>query len=113
MAPISPSTADSTCNESPPGAPPIGRASRRSSGVEERGLPDHVIGVDIGTTATKAVVFDLGGRVVAHRAVEYPLLTPTPGAAEQDPEQIYRAVIAAIRDAVRGARVAPNGVACV
>ena len=76
-------------------------------------MPDHVIGVDIGTTATKAVVFDMGGRVVAHCAVEYPLLTPTPGAAEQDPEQIYRAVIAAIRDAVRGARVAPNGVACV
>ena len=45
-------------------------------------MPDHVIGVDIGTTATKAVVFDLRGRVVAHRTVEYPLLTPTPATAE-------------------------------
>ena len=71
-------------------------------------MPDHVIGVDIGTTATKAVVLDMGGRVVAHRAVEYPLLTPAPGTAEQDPEQIYRAVITAIRDAVQGARLAPN-----
>jgi gluconokinase len=76
-------------------------------------LPDHVIGVDIGTTATKAVVFDLRGRVVAHRNVGYPLLTPTPATAEQDPDEIHRAVVAAIRDAVRGARVAPDDIACV
>ncbi|MCB1776929.1 MAG: hypothetical protein KDI50_05795, partial [Candidatus Competibacteraceae bacterium] len=30
-----------------------------------------VIGVDIGTTSTKAVAFDTGGRVIAHHAVEY------------------------------------------
>jgi gluconokinase len=72
-----------------------------------------VIGVDIGTTATKAVVFDLRGRVVAHASVGYPLSTPTPATAEQDPDEIYRAVVAALGDAVRGARVAPDDVACV
>ena len=76
-------------------------------------MPDHVIGVDIGTTATKAVVFDLRGRVVAHANVGYPLLTPTPATAEQDPDEIHRAVVAAIRDAVRAARVAPDDIACV
>jgi len=54
-------------------------------------VPGHVIGVDIGTTATKAVVFDLRGRVVAHRAVGYPLSTPVPGTAVQDPDAIHRA----------------------
>jgi gluconokinase len=76
-------------------------------------LAGHVIGVDIGTTATKAVVFDLRGRVVAHASVGYPLFTPTPATAEQDPDEIYRAVIAALRDAVRGAAVAADDVACV
>ncbi len=76
-------------------------------------MPGHVIGVDIGTTATKAVVFDLRGRVVAHASVGYPLFTPTPATAEQDPDEIYRAVIAALRDAVRGASVASDDVACV
>ena len=76
-------------------------------------MPGHVIGVDIGTTATKAVVFDLRGRVVAHASVGYPLFTPTPATAEQDPDEIYRAVVAALRDAVRSARVAPDDVACV
>ena len=76
-------------------------------------MPGHVIGVDIGTTATKAVVFDLRGRIAAHASVGYPLFTPTPATAEQDPDEIYRAVIAALRDAVRGARVASDDVACV
>ena len=76
-------------------------------------MAGHVIGVDIGTTATKAVVFDLRGRVVAHASVGYPLFTPTPVTAEQDPDEIYRAVIAALRDVVRGAGVAADDVACV
>ena len=35
-----------------------------------------VIGVDIGTTSTKAVAFTPAGRVLAHDATEYPLLQP-------------------------------------
>lgn len=69
-----------------------------------------VIGVDIGTTSTKAVAFGAAGRVIAHHAVEYPLFTPTPGAAEQDPDEIYRAVLTAVREAVRGAGAAPGDV---
>ena len=76
-------------------------------------MSNHMIGVDIGTTSTKAVVFSTNGRLVAHHVVEYPLLTPTPATAEQDPEQIYRAVISAIRNAVQSACIAPNDVACV
>ena len=45
-----------------------------------------VVGVDIGTSSTKAVVFDGEGKVRGHHAVGYPLHTPIPGVAEQDPE---------------------------
>src|SRR5258706_12909574 len=76
-------------------------------------MTNHVIGVDIGTTSTKAVVFDTGGKSVAQYAVEYPLLTPTPGAAEQDPEEIFRAVLRAIRESVRAAHLAPKEVLAV
>ena len=41
-------------------------------------MSDYMLGVDIGTTSTKAVLFDTDGHVVAHHTVGYPLLTPTP-----------------------------------
>jgi xylulokinase len=44
-----------------------------------------VIGVDVGTSGTKAVAIDRSGRQLASALVEYPLYTPKPGWAEQDP----------------------------
>jgi gluconokinase len=76
-----------------------------------------VIGVDIGTTSTKAVVYaaDVAqrGQVLGQHAVEYPLDTPVPGAAEQDPERIHQAVVVAIRNAVLASKVIPEDIACV
>lgn len=53
----------------------------------------YIIGVDIGTTSTKAVLFEENGTLVTKADQGYPLLTPSPSVAEQDPEQIYRAVL--------------------
>lgn len=61
----------------------------------------YYLGVDIGTTSTKAVLFDKKGRVIAHEAVFYPLNTPTPLVAEQDPEGIFQAVLETIGKTVR------------
>jgi gluconokinase len=72
-----------------------------------------VIGVDIGTTSTKAVAFTPEGRPIASSTIGYPLLTPVPGAAEQDPEEIYRAVLVTIRQTVDKAHLAADEVACV
>lgn len=44
-----------------------------------------VIGVDVGTSGTKAVAVDRSGQVLATVTVEYPLLTPKPDWAEQNP----------------------------
>lgn len=69
-----------------------------------------VIGVDMGTTSTKAVAFDPHGKVLAHHAVGYPLLTPTPAVAEQDPDEIYDAVLTVIREVIRQAQAASEDV---
>ena len=44
----------------------------------------YMIGVDIGTTSTKAVLFEQNGTIVAQGSADYPLHTPTPAIAEQD-----------------------------
>jgi gluconokinase len=55
-----------------------------------------VIGVDIGTTSTKAVAYDTRGRAGASSSVGYPLDEPAPGRAEQDPDAIVAAVVETI-----------------
>lgn len=72
-----------------------------------------VIGVDIGTTSTKAVAFTPAGRVLAHDTIEYPLLQPEAAAAEQDPQQIFQAVLSAIASCVKQSKAAPADVLAV
>ena len=73
----------------------------------------YIVGVDIGTTSTKAVVFNGDGKVEAHDTAGYPLLTPAPGVAEQDPQEIYAAVLSAIRAAIRASGRATTRIRCV
>jgi sugar (pentulose or hexulose) kinase len=68
------------------------------------------IGIDNGTSACKVVAVDEDGRVVADSLHHYPMATPRPGWAEQDPadwwtgaDQGVRDVLAAVGDRpVRG-----------
>ncbi|MFD0786714.1 FGGY family carbohydrate kinase, partial [Micromonospora azadirachtae] len=62
--------------------------------------PPVVLGVDIGTTSTKAVAYDTTGRQLASNSVGYPLSEPQPGYAEQDPQRILDAVVTSVRATV-------------
>ena len=53
----------------------------------------YVLGVDIGTSGTKTVLFDQNGAVIASASEEYPLYQPQNGYAEQDPADWYQATI--------------------
>lgn len=59
-------------------------------------MTNYMLGVDIGTTSTKAVLFTEKGEIVKQANIGYPLYTPDISTAEQDPEEIYSAVIKAI-----------------
>jgi xylulokinase len=50
-----------------------------------------IVGVDVGTTAVKAVAIDADGNVLAREEESYELSTPQPGWAEQDPDDWVRA----------------------
>ncbi|WP_276354280.1 gluconokinase [Cohnella caldifontis] len=72
-----------------------------------------ILAVDIGTTSTKTLAVDLSGRILSRRSISYPLHTPRPGYAEQDPDVIREAVLDGIAGTVREARLAPGDVLCV
>lgn len=73
-------------------------------------MANYMIGVDIGTTSTKAVLFDRDGTVISKHNAGYPLYTNTPGEAEQDPEEIFTAVKNAISEAIKEAGAQPEEV---
>jgi xylulokinase len=50
-----------------------------------------IVGVDVGTTAVKAVAIDTDGNVLTREEESYELSTPQPGWAEQDPDDWVRA----------------------
>ena len=58
-----------------------------------------VLGVDIGTTGARAVVFELSGRQRHATSAEYPLHSPHPGWAEQEPAGVLAAVTQCVRQA--------------
>lgn len=67
-----------------------------------------IIGLDVGTTAAKAVAFGLGSTWRHTALAEYPLLAPRRGWQVQDPEAILAAATSAVADvasAVRGCEV--------
>ncbi len=56
-----------------------------------------LIGLDIGTSGAKCIAAAVDGRVLASSLQEYPLYTPQPGWAEQNPEDWYAAVVRGLR----------------
>jgi gluconokinase len=59
---------------------------------------DFILAVDIGTSATKAVLFDAELNQVAIVRKHYPIHAPHRGWSEQEPEVILDAVLGAIRE---------------
>ena len=63
-----------------------------------------VLGIDVGTTAVKAILVDESGRVVAEAEVEQEVSIPRPAWAEQDPELWWSSTQTAVTRVMAQAR---------
>jgi xylulokinase len=73
-----------------------------------------LLGIDIGTGGTRAVVIDESGRVVTSTTCEHdPFASPQPAWAEQDPRDWWRACGVAVRAALSHAEIAAGEIAAV
>ena len=70
-----------------------------------------LVGLDIGTTAVKAGIFESTGRMLAVAGQEYRIAHPAPDRAELDAETYWTATVSAIRRAMGAAGVDPARVA--
>ena len=55
-------------------------------------MKEYLLGIDLGTSGTKTVLFRSDGTAMAAHTVEYPLYQPQNGWAEQEPSDWWRAV---------------------
>lgn len=80
-------------------------------------MAQHILGVDLGTTAIKAALFDADGREVRSHTEEYSLLTPQSGYVEllaQTYVDTFRNAVAQVLDgsSVKAEDVAVLGLSC-
>lgn len=73
----------------------------------------YLLGIDIGTSGTKTVLFDERGGTVAESLAEYPLYQPKMGWAEQEPMDWWNATAQTIRDVLAKSGVKGQDVAGV
>jgi glycerol kinase len=72
-----------------------------------------VAAIDQGTTSSRCILFDHGGRPVASHQLEHRQVTPGPGWVEHDPEEILDRVRTCVRTALREADADAGDLAAV
>lgn len=60
----------------------------------------YLLGLDVGTTGCKAIIFDLDGNIKGYAFQEYGILCERPGWAEQDPENVWQLTKLVIKKAI-------------
>ncbi len=61
----------------------------------------YLLGIDVGTTGTKTILIDTNGKLISGSTVEYPLSTPHPNWAEQEPAHWWKATVESVRKALK------------
>ena len=74
-------------------------------------MPAALIAIDQGTTSTRAIVFDAALKPLAGAQRELRQIYPAPGEVEHDPEEIWTATVATVREAMAHAGLAAKDIA--
>ncbi len=71
---------------------------------------NYLIGIDLGTSSTKTVLFNENGDVITSAGMDYPLYTPANGWAEQNPQDWRDAALETISRVVKESGVDVNDI---
>ena len=74
---------------------------------------NYLIGVDGGTESIRAGVFDTTGKPLAYASTNYNTNFPSPGWAEQDPRDWWKALAVSVRKAVQDSGIAAEQVSAL
>lgn len=87
-------------------------SSKREGLATRMAAKSHVIGFDLGTSASKALLLDASGNVIAATDAAYVTHYPAPGRREQEPEAWWNAIVTCTRELLRVAGISGSSVRC-
>ena len=70
-----------------------------------------LLGVDLGTTGTKAALYDASAQLISEGRADVPLYHPQPGSVDQEMGEFYQSAVVAIRQCMDSCGVDPSQVA--
>lgn len=70
----------------------------------------YMIGVDIGTTSTKSVLYDENGQFIIKHNIGYELHTPNVDVSEENPDELFDAVLMTVKYVIREANIAKEDI---
>jgi len=73
-------------------------------------MASYLIGIDLGTSATKSAIYTLDGKPVAQASVEVPLYYPEPGVVEQEMGDFYRSAAETVQRCLQQSGIDPRQV---
>ena len=74
---------------------------------------NYLIGVDLGTSATKAALYQTDGALVAEASAEVPIYYPRPGVVEQENDDFYRTAAQTVSQCINSSGVDPRSVLAI
>ncbi len=73
----------------------------------------YILALDQGTTSSRAIVFDVNGKIIGKAQQEFKQIYPKPGWVEHDPRDIYGSQLGVIPEALIQANVEPQDIAAI
>ena len=73
----------------------------------------YLIGVDLGTSGTKAALYEANGTLVVEASREVPLYYPRPGVVEQENDDFYYSAAQTVKECLSASGVDPRAVAAI
>ena len=71
-------------------------------------IQKYILSFDCGTTAVKAVLINFEGKVICNAKAEYSLIQLHPGWAEQNPEELWKAICKTSQNVITKASIKPD-----
>jgi glycerol kinase len=76
-------------------------------------MAKYILGIDQGTTGTKAVVFDQKANIIATAYSEFTQYFPQPGWVEHDANEIWTVSMRVVAEAFKNGNISPNDIAAI